>query len=76
MAELTIKDIEKAMKQMRKIKMKPAKFYCSKSTAEAILNKAKELGVETKGKDGEDYLLGMKVVTHNDLDDKCCYIEE
>lgn len=76
MGELTFKDIKKAMKTLKQCGTEPAKFYTSESHAIKIIVQANEMGIKTKGQDGNDYILGMKVITHPDLDDHTCYISE
>ena len=76
MEEITFKDIEKAMKQLKKYGTTPAKFYTSESHAKKVIEKAKESGVYGKGSDGCDDVLGMKVITRQDIDDRTCYISE
>ena len=74
MADLTFKDIRKAMKQIERYHGTPARFYCSESMGKKLMAKAKELGVEAETINGDDYLMGMKLITHPDLDDRTCYI--
>lgn len=73
---LNIKDIEKAVKLLEKHQATPAYFYCSERTAESIIRKAEELGIKTKAIDGSNYILGMKIVTKPEIDDKHCYLSE
>ena len=74
MADLTFKDIRKAMKQIERYYGTPARFYCSESMGKKLMAKAKELGVKAETINGNDYLMGMKLITHPDLDDMTCYI--
>ncbi len=76
MEELTIKDIKKAVRQLKKYGGCARNLYMSESRAKQIILISNEHGIKTKGEDGNDYILGMKIVTRTDLNDKTCYISD
>ena len=74
MGELTLLDIKKAIRQIEKYHgPSEINIYCSESMAKSIVEKAKRFGVHAV-KDGKDYVLGRKIVTHADIDMNTCYI--
>ena len=69
-----LKDLKKAVKQLKKCGGKPARLYMSESEAERILNEAHAMGLNTKSEDGYDYIFGARVITHPAVNDNTCYI--
>lgn len=75
MADLTIADIRRAIKNLKRCGASPANFYCSQNTADAIIRKAEELAPEILGHvNGATYILGLRIITRLDVDDRTCYI--
>lgn len=76
MADISFNDIEKAVNQLKQYGVAPSKFYCSHVRAKQFIDKAHELGIQTKGADGNDYLLGMKIVSDKRLPEDIMYVSD
>ena len=76
MADITFKDIKKAMNTLKKYHTQPAKFYCSERRAKNLMEMAKKEGIPTGNINGKDYLMGMQLVTEKNIDENTCYISE
>ena len=76
MADILFNGIEKAVNQLKQYDVAPSKFYCSVVRAKQFIDKAHELGIQTKGADGKDYLLGMEIVADRRLSEDIMYVSD
>lgn len=76
MEGITFKDIQEAMKRLKRYNVQPVKFYCSESRAKRLMEEAKKEGIPIGKVNGKDYLLGMQVITEKNIDEHACYISE
>lgn len=73
--DITEKDLRKAMKLLEDCGSNPSRLLMSQSMKDKIVRMLNEHGINTKGNDGKDYVLGMEVIVHNELSENVAYIE-
>ena len=75
MADLTVKDIKKAMKTLNKNNVVPTKMIMHQIMKDKVIKMLNEQGIETKGADGNDYVFGMKVITNDMCVEDTAYLD-
>ena len=75
MADLTEKDIQNAVETLKKNCVTPTKILMNPIMADKVIKMLHEKGIETKGKDGNDYVFGMKVIIDKLCDKEMAYIK-
>ena len=74
MPDITVKDIQKAIKMLEKNKACPTKMLMNPIMKDKVIKMLNEQGIETKGADGNDYVFGMRVITDDMCDKNTAYI--
>lgn len=74
MGEITVEDINKAIEKLKEIEVEPSELVMSTRMKEKIIKMLHEHGIGTKGEDGEDYILGRKVIIDDRLSSNIVYI--
>ena len=72
---ISIKDIKKAMRKLEKCHKTPEKLHMSPVMANRIIKHLHENGVSTKANNGKDYICGMEVILHDQLQPDIAFIE-
>ena len=72
---ISLKDIKKAMRKLEKCHKTPEKLYMSPVMANRLIKHLQENGVSTKANNGKDYICGMEVILHDQLQPDIVYVE-
>ena len=75
MSDLTVNDIKKAMKTLKKNQVVPARITMNPVMKDKVIKMLNEQGIETKGADGNDYVFGMRVITEDMCVEDVAYID-
>lgn len=74
MGDITVEDLNRAIEKLKEIEAEPSELVMSTRMKEKIIKMLHEHGIGTKGEDGEDYILGRKVVIDDRISSDIAYI--
>ena len=75
MQDITVIDIKKAIKTLKKNQVVPTRITMNPVMKDKVIKMLNEKGIETKGADGNDYMFGMKIITEDMCDEDVAYID-
>ena len=76
MADLTVKDLRKAVRMLKKNGGKAERLLMSPRMRDKIIPMLNESGIDTKGLDGRHYVFGMEIVTDDRIMGDVAYIDQ
>ena len=76
MADITMDNIKKAMEMLEKAEAKPTTITMSPAFRDKVIKMLNDKGIKTKGEDGNDYVLGARVIVEDMCEENVAYISE